>query len=144
MHSSLTFISHHLSRQSTTITIVSRRRRLAYRTATTIIFLCIICENGYSCFDNSANFTRNRALWPFMFNILSQPGNTNMYNLIPGWVPQDSSDAPRRKHMINNLQHKQLAKTTKIIAFYYWPWRYENTLQWYHHLLQRVQRIQIY
>ena len=27
--------------------------------------------------------------------------------------------------MINNLQHKQLVNTTKIIAFYYRPWRDE-------------------
>ena len=50
-----------------------------------------------------------------------------------------------KKHVMKNLQHKQLVKITKIIASYYWPWRYENTLlQWYNiQLHRRVQRTQI-
>ena len=46
-------------------------------------------------------------------------------------------NGPRRKHVIN-LQHKQLVKTTQIIAFYCWLWRYESTLQWYNQPLHCV------
>ena len=49
--------------------------------------------------------------------VCAQHGRKKLYFIFYFFVDWKALNTPQRKHLINNLQHKQVAKTTKIIAF---------------------------